>query len=146
MSQYATLDEFKSWLGSQASATAPGQFQQLTGRLDGKTGSDPVGTTALENASGIIDSYIAGRYSVPLTTVPDAIRLCCIRLAAYDAAIGSGIRDDVIARLKLGADDCVKWLDKIASGQITLPSITESSPAFSGGATRVVKESTFGQF
>lgn len=146
MSQYATVDEFRAWLGSQASANQPGQFQQLTGRVDGKTESASVATTALENASGVIDSYLAGRYSLPLSTVPDAIRLCTIRLAAYDAAVASGIRDEVIARLKLGADDCMKWLDKVASGQISLPSIAEPSPAFSGGAARVVKESTFGQF
>lgn len=83
---------------------------------------------ALADTDAVIDGYIAGRYSLPLPTVPPLLVDLALALAIYKlhpAAPSEKIRNDYT--------DALKSLDKIASGTIRLP-IAGIEPTSSGSA------------
>ena len=72
-------------------------------------------TAAIAWAQDIIDSYIGGRYSLPLTTVPLVIGSAAADLARYQLD-SLCPREDVRQRY----DDRIKWLSQVCQGKLKL--------------------------
>jgi phage gp36-like protein len=80
---------------------------------------------ALADASAEIDSYLRGRYALPLVNVPaDVVRLCCC-IARY-RLLGDTAGADSVARLEY--QDAVKDLLAIANGTKTLVDAAGNGP------------------
>lgn len=139
---YGTLEGFEAWLGSQVSSSNPGQYQQLTDKVNADTESDTEGQAALDVASSLIDSYLECRYAVPLTTVPQIIVLRTYQLAAWDLVTASGFNRSLepIQRIRVMADGAMDWLEKVCTKVISLPGVDESNAGTSSSRTQVFIE------
>lgn len=88
---------------------------QLTDRNGLGIIDDAVLDQAIADADAEIDGWIAGRYALPLATVPPAlVRVACdiTRYRLYDQAVPDTI--------KMRYDDVVRFLTKLGEGKITL--------------------------
>lgn len=72
---------------------------------------------ALGKATAEIDSYIADRYPLPLPSTPDRLRDICVDIATYKMSQTADVLTDEIRQRY---EDAVKWLDKVASGRVSL--------------------------
>lgn len=67
------------------------------------------------DAAGEINSYIAGRYLVPLTYVPDRIKAVSADITRYR------LYDDAAPQeVRTRYEDAVRWLIKVADGLVLL--------------------------
>ncbi len=117
---YATAEQMIERFGEQELTT-------LTDR-DGTAGGVVMTAldTAINDASAIIDGYLAGRYALPLAyPLPALTRLCCdmARYGLYDDSVS-----DAVAKRN---DDAVRFLEKVAQGSITLGVSSEGAQAVS---------------
>lgn len=100
---------------------------------------DTVLTKALQRASDEIDGYLAGRYALPLATVPaNLVGICCdiARYRLYD--------DRATEQVTKRYDDAVKYLKALATGTISLtPSATNEPVPGAGGAQSFGNERVF---
>ena len=109
--QYATVSQFIERMGRYDAI-------MLTDREQTGEVNESVLNVALNDASSQIDSYLNGRYTLPLPRVPlHLVRICC-DLARYLLASMSqtGITQEIINRYKL----LLKELEQIGAGQISL--------------------------
>lgn len=93
------------------------EIRQLTDKAEPPTGliNDVVLARALQDADGDIDAALAGRYSLPLASVPKVlVRVACnlARYYLYDDRAG----EEVTRRFK----DEKKFLEAVADGKATL--------------------------
>lgn len=73
---------------------------------------------ALDDAAAEIDGYLGGRFTLPLSDVPEVLgRLSC-DVAMYRLQSLRPIHDLADARLRY--DDAIAMLTKVASGEMTL--------------------------
>jgi len=84
----------------------------------------------LEAACGHVDSYLSGRFTLPLVSHGEAVtRAVCI-VAAYDLLTGRGFnpanQGDDSSQLDKRYESTEKWLEKVAQGLVT-PVVTDSS-------------------
>ncbi|WP_028535607.1 gp436 family protein [Paludibacterium yongneupense] len=84
---------------------------------------------ALDDASAEIDTYLAGRYTLPLTGTPRFIAgLCCdiarYRLSGSNALLSEAARDR--------HRDAVRFLELAAAGKITLGEMPNGEPVQPG--------------
>lgn len=98
---------------------------------------------ALQDATGLIDDYIRGRYQVPIASPPDSVvRAACI-LARYDLAQGE--RTDPSEEMAKGRKEIITWLENIAKELINLDAppaeAIGGNPGF--GARRSDREAVF---
>jgi phage gp36-like protein len=106
---YAVLDDIRTRYGDHYVYT-----------IADRDGDDAIDTSAVDrilaDASGLIDSYLAQRYTLPLTVVPDIIKRLSIDIAVYWLAIdgGGAATDDKRQRY----EDAVDWLKMVANGKI----------------------------
>ncbi len=71
----------------------------------------------LTDASGFCDTYICGRYPLPLAETPVGLRDVCIDIALYKIARnGGGWTEDGRKRY----EDALRWLRDIAKGDANL--------------------------
>jgi phage gp36-like protein len=70
---------------------------------------------ALADADALIDGYLAGRYSLPLASVPPILKQYACDIARY-RLYSDAANDVVLARYK----DAVNYLTRLGSGQISL--------------------------
>lgn len=123
MSQYATLEEFAD------GGLPPAALEDV--------GSD-IRTDAIEKASGLADSYLAKRFTLPLTSWGDALTRAVIDIAACDLLMRRGFNpssgsDQAILDRCNGALD---WLKDVAKGNVdpivedSTPNIDEAGPLF----------------
>lgn len=90
---------------------------QLTDRENLGAINEPVLAAALADAAAEIDMYLAGRYALPLSSVPLTLtRLACI-LTRDVLATGSDTSDE---RWSKQSDDARKLLREIAAGKVSL--------------------------
>lgn len=87
---------------------------------------DTLDTTAVESAlsdaSGLMDSYLSTRYTLPLVEFPDFLKRLCADVAVYWLAEdGGGTTEEKRQRY----EDAVEWLERIAKGKAEL-NITDS--------------------
>jgi len=90
------------------------------------TNEDPTITTintavlqqALDDASAEIDGYLAGRFTLPLTDVPEVLNRLACDVAIYRLQSLRPIHDLADARRRY--DDALAMLTRVASGEMTL--------------------------
>jgi phage gp36-like protein len=83
---------------------------------------------AIRRADDHIDSYMRGRFSLPLSTVPDMIRDLSTRLAAY-YLFKRSLALIMPESIKEDYKDCVKILSDIQRGRVS-PFEIVSNPAW----------------
>lgn len=88
---------------------------------------------ALEDASQTIDSYLAGRYTLPLKSVPAVLERHCCYIARYflekNLATNQARRD---------YDDSIRYLEKVANGTISL-GISEDGKIVEGDNVAIIE-------
>jgi len=101
-------------------------------------------TGSLTDASAEIDSYLAGRYKLPLVPVPrNLVRLCC-NLARYHLTGTGRLQTDII---KERYDAGVRYLEHVAAGRVTLGPREggEATPNPSGSVQFMAGQKVFGR-
>ncbi|QOF67441.1 DUF1320 family protein [Actinobacillus sp. GY-402] len=104
---YATPDSLVKRYGEQSIKTLAGQADS------------PKVTEALEDASQTIDSYLAGRYTLPLKSAPAVLERHCCYIARYFLE-----KNRATDQARRDYEDSIRYLEKVASGAISL-GITE---------------------
>lgn len=127
---YATVADLIDRLGE-------GRLQRLTDLSDPPLGvmDQAVALKALEDASAEIDSYLSGRYTLPLNPVPAVLKVHACAIAHYrllGSAASETDRDDYKTILK--------YLDSVGRGAIALmppkdvpPTLGAGTVLFAGG-------------
>ncbi len=123
---YATAQELEKRLGGEEALV-------ILADRDGDGVADAeLVERALADATAEIDSYLAGRYTLPLPTVPAVlVRLAC-DMAVYriTSEYGTGLTEERRQRY----DDAVAWLKRAASGDVSLGLPPQQEPASSSPA------------
>ena len=120
---YATEIEFTEAFGLELSI-------ELTNleNPEADTVDSTVMDRALTDATGLIDGYVSGRYSLPLASTPSLLRKLCLDIARY--GLGHyGKEDD--ARMRY--DDALRQLQQIANGTLSLGLPAADTPAPASG-------------
>ena len=115
---YATPDDMVSRFGE-------GEVIALTDR--GQTGTvDPtVASSALDDASAEIDTYLAGRYQLPFVGTPRFIAGLCCDIARYRLCVGeTRLTEEIADRYKAA----VRFLELAAAGKVTLGELPSGAP------------------
>jgi phage gp36-like protein len=90
---------------------------ELTGATNGTP--DPARLdTALADATGEIDAYLADRYLVPLANPPGVIVRACVDIAVY--RLWGMARSSDVEDIRKRYEDVVRLLKLIASGDVVL--------------------------
>ena len=89
-------------------------LQLLASNKDGTLNTEKV-DEALEDSSHTIDSYLAGRYVLPLTTVPSVLERHCCYIARYFLE-----KNRATEQARKDYEDSIRFLEKVASGAISL--------------------------
>ena len=137
MSSYATLQNFKDWLGSNISP--PGMYQIVTDRIARTTASDAVGQELLDLAEGEMHQYLGGRYAVPINVAGDAALAATLRGIALPIAEFMGftsnpfLKPSISEALRRKYDEAIGKLKRIADGVVPLPGATEIPGSPNGG-------------
>lgn len=91
------------------------ELVQLTDRAGAGLVDTAVLGQALDDADGLIDGYLATRYTVPLATVPKVIVTFACDIARYY------LYDDAASeQVRKRYEDAVKFLSAVASGELSL--------------------------
>lgn len=118
MFAYASVEDFVLRVGELEAI-------QLTDREHTGEINQRILSVALADSASQIDGYLAGRYPLPLASVPqNLVRICC-DLARYRLASMSetAISEEVIERYRL----TLKELEYIANGKVSLGIETQDS-------------------
>lgn len=122
---YCTLDDIKSAMDEH----------EIIGYTDDEdTGSinmDHV-DDAITGAGSLIDTYLGGRFPLPLSPVPEIVKSMAVDIAVYKISSRRGSAPDE-ARTKF--EDAVKLLKSISTGQAILPGVEQK--ASTTGSARV---------
>jgi phage gp36-like protein len=101
-------------------AFGQGEVIALTDRTGEVQGGESIATAALARASDEADSYLAGRYAVPVTPVPPVLAAMVCDMARYRlTGTQAQEADPITERYRLA----VKWLERVASGDADLPGV-----------------------
>lgn len=88
---------------------------------------------ALEDASQTIDSYLAGRYTLPLKSVPAVLERHCCYIARYFLE-----KNRATEQARRDYDDSIRYLEKVASGTISL-GISEDGETVEGDNVAIIE-------
>ncbi|WP_321821211.1 MULTISPECIES: DUF1320 domain-containing protein [unclassified Burkholderia] len=114
---YATV-EFMTKRFGQREVIALSDREQ-TGEVDSTVLAD-----ALDEASAEIDTYLAGRYALPLDPQPKMLAGICCDIARYRLCGGETVMTEEIDKRYKAA---IAFLKLVASGDVTLGSTTTGS-------------------
>jgi phage gp36-like protein len=89
---------------------------------DGAAVDDDVVTRAIEDADATIDAYCQGRYTIPLSPVPDKIRHLSVDIAIYNLFSRRG--DAAPEVRKDRQKEAIRFLEKVSTGTIRLGAAT----------------------
>lgn len=108
------------------------ELLQLTDRdnIPPSTVNTSVLGRALADADALIDSYLAGRYQLPLTVVPEILVKTGCDIARFYLF---GSNADIGGTVERGYKLALSWLESIASGSIQL-NVGADAPIESGGS------------
>ncbi|MCH4295571.1 DUF1320 domain-containing protein [Shewanella sp. 3B26] len=125
---YATAADMVSRFGEQ-------DLVLLTEREDSTPGAinQPVLEQALTDASAEIDSYLAGRYQLPLAQAPEVLIRSCCDVARY-LLLGDRAPEQVEKRYQA----VVKWLTLVSKGDIQL-GLASDTPIEPSGPVAVIE-------
>lgn len=108
------------------------ELAQLTDRVSGQIIDDAVVERAIADAGAMVDGYLAGRYALPLATVPAAVTLVAADIARY-LLWGDRVSDQVRKRY----EDAVATLRAIAAGTFRLDGAQPIATAAGGNLAQV---------
>jgi len=97
---------------------------------------DAVVTSALDHATGVINSHLSVRYKLPLTTVPAFLKAAAIDIAVYRIA---NTADRLTVEMRQRYEDNIRHLERIADGKAglgfedTTPDDNEDTPDATAG-------------
>ncbi|MDO9501393.1 gp436 family protein [Falsiroseomonas sp.] len=98
------------------------------GELDGEVDAAAV-TTALVDATSLVDSYVEQRFATPLNPAPASIVAATCHIARHALALARNqTPGDAVTRAR---DEMVAWLKRIAAGEVSLPGAALSEDASS---------------
>lgn len=141
MAYYVTVQNVKDYMGSQ-SGSDPGWYDQLTDRVGGATAVDAVASEAIEQAEACVDSYLAGKYQVPIDTtntrVAALLRGLTLKLVVFNLAVTCPNMGDVLDRIEKMHDDAMSYLKGVAKGTITIPALTPLAAPTADGPAAIV--------
>ena len=111
---YATLAEFSTYGGLPATALGTLTTTQQQGQLDAATDE--------------MNTYLAGRYSMPLLVWDNSIKAKCCEIAAYKMICLRGFNPGSGAdvNLRMRYLDAVKWCEVVRNKSIH-PTVTETA-------------------
>lgn len=91
----------------------------------------------LLSSTSKVNSYIKGRYTLPLSKWGDDLREATAILATYGTLSGRGLFRDAEQQknLQLQRDQTIKWLEDIRDGKATPDEIVDSTPAVNNGSS-----------
>ncbi|WP_044469795.1 gp436 family protein [Mannheimia massilioguelmaensis] len=104
---YATRDSFINRYDERTLAL-------LASHQDGSLNTVKV-DEALQDASEMIDSYLSGRYSLPLKSAPAVLERHCCYIARYFLE-----KNRATEQARKDYEDSIRYLEKVASGAISL--------------------------
>lgn len=118
----------------------------LATELAGSSSSNPAAEaaeaviqTAVDKANSLIDSYLYGHVTLPLSSVPDALKLHATRIARYELH-DINASDEVRKRY----EESLAWLKMVAAGTIRLAdSLGEVDGASAGQISYSFPSATF---
>jgi phage gp36-like protein len=119
---YCTCDDLETRLGLE-------DLNALADHDGDGLADDSVVGQAIASAQAVIDSYLATRFSVPVSPVPQALATRAVNLAVYFLKLG---RDSVTDDARAQYEDDVAWLREVVAGRVSLgiaPGPAESSLA-----------------
>lgn len=131
---YATAQD----IYSRYSKTAINQLADSKIDVDDATGeqlqtSEQIINNAILDASAAIDGYISGRITLPVDKVPAVlVRAACV-LAYYNLADGVATE-----KAEKDKDDIIRFLEKVAAGQISLGLSVDNSKLDEAGDVAVI--------
>ncbi|SNR95343.1 Mu-like prophage protein gp36 [Humidesulfovibrio mexicanus] len=135
---YATVADLIAAYGEQ-------EVIALTDREE-RQDADNLGTVdstvalgALERASSEADTYVAARYALPLSSVPQALAVAVCDIARFRLSGGETTETTPIADRYKAA---IAWLKDVAAGRAVLPGVATSCPGGEGGGSGGVEFST----
>lgn len=97
----------------------------------------PIIEDAMTDADGEIDGYLAKRYPVPLTQIPQMINKLSKDIAVYNLFSRIGIREDGPDKNYLNRyQAAVKFLTLVSTGQVDIGVSTPQAAANTGFAAR----------
>ncbi|OOH87340.1 hypothetical protein BMT54_10035 [Pasteurellaceae bacterium 15-036681] len=132
---YASVEDFVLRVGEK-------QAIELTDRDYIGYVNEDVLNIALSDSSSQIDGYLASRYTLPLSMIPQNLTRICCDIARYRLCSMSNvtITEEIIERYKLS----LKELEQLASGKVSLGidaldnnEEADDAVIFSNGNTRV---------
>lgn len=140
---YATIDQFIDKFGRDQAIALTNLDNPQAEEIDGS-----VVNRALVDASALIDSFLASRYSLPFVNVPQVLIPKCLDIARYFLDQYAA-REDVRQRY----EDAIRWLEQVARGLISLGLDSQSCevkrgenlPEFQAG-NRVFTDTTLKDF
>ncbi len=91
---------------------------------------------SLDDASRLIDGYIATRHELPLIKAPAILTRLCVDIAVYLLGQSGGAATD---ERRLRYEDAIKYLAQVSSGQISL-GIHAGPSAIGGGGVVMTSE------
>ncbi|MBE0378507.1 gp436 family protein [Pseudoalteromonas prydzensis] len=107
---YATITAMQQRFGER-------DLIYLSEREDGPV--DVINTAVIEqainDASDVINGYLAGRYELPLVTVPNLLEQFCCDIARYK--LGT---NDVPEHVETRYKDAIKFLMSVAKGELSI--------------------------
>lgn len=106
------------------------EILEVADRDDDGTPDAGVVEAALIHAGNIVDGYVATKYQVPLTVVPDLVRTWTVSISRYHLH-RYGAPDYVAQDYK----DAITALKDVAAGRITLPPAATGEVADSGSGS-----------
>lgn len=95
--------------------------------------NSPKVAEALEDASQTIDSYLAGRYTLPLKSVPAVLERHCCYIARYFLE-----KNRATDQARRDYDDSIRYLEKVANGTISL-GISEDGKTVEGDNVAIIE-------
>jgi phage gp36-like protein len=106
------------------------EIAQLSDTEDRETVNEAVVSAAITDAAGEIDSYLGGRYAVPVASPDARLAAVCMDIARYRL-----YDDHPTETVRQRYEDVVAWLKLVATGAIRLafPAPAEDSTIATGG-------------
>lgn len=102
-----------------------GELRELTDRADTGEVDGALVDEALLDAEGEIDSYIAGRYTLPLATTPRILTRYACDIARHRLTPAAIQREEV----RTAYDDAIRFLKDVSAGRASLGDVAPATPA-----------------
>ena len=136
---YSTREEVREML--KEGALDPILGDEFRGGADEREAlMAPLIDTAIADADGEIDGYLAKRYAVPLTPVPKAINKFSKDIAVYNLFSRIGIDEGTDQKTYLNRyNAAVKFLTLVAEGKVSIGADADGDPAAAAAIGFTVK-------